>query len=323
MHFAWLNIAANLQLYLSINNRNPNIHSSAKPVIMDKEQVNLLIERHEKNGKYISVNGIKTFYLDAGSGPVVFCIHGVPTSSFLYRKVAGELSTRNRRVIAIDLPGLGLSDRPVDFEYIFSNLGDFCSDFLDQLGIKEIHLVIHDIGCPVGLYMAYRQPSRIQSITVLNAMLDVEHFKKPLPMRPFEAPVLGEAELAMFTPTTFQLMMKGAGVVDMDVISKEEIAVYTQLLKREDDGKAFLKIMRNFEQTSEFTEACYAAWQNPAYPVQLIWGDKDPFLTYEDKAKEFQEARPGVPAIRVESRHFLQEEKFREIADAVYNLSAG
>ena len=45
-------------------------------------------------------------------------------------------------------------------------------------------------------------------------MLDVEHFVKPLLMRPFEKPVLGEAELAMLTPLTFPLMMKGAGVVN-------------------------------------------------------------------------------------------------------------
>ncbi len=52
------------------------------------------------------VDGLKTFYLDAGIGPVVFCIHGVPTSSFLYRKVVQQLQLRGLRAIAIDLPGL-------------------------------------------------------------------------------------------------------------------------------------------------------------------------------------------------------------------------
>ncbi len=78
-------------------------------------------------------------------------------------------------------------------------------------------------------------------------------------MRPFEKPVLGEAALAMLTPFTFPLMMKTAGVVNDDVISKEEMDAYIHLLKREDGGKAFLKIMRHFEQTKEFTETCYRA----------------------------------------------------------------
>ncbi len=272
-------------------------------------EANAIISQHESNGNYVMVDGLKTFYLDAGIGPVVFCIHGVPTSSFLYRKVVQQLQLRGLRAIAIDLPGLGLSVRPESFDYTFSRFGRFCSLFLDELKIDGAHLLIHDIGTPVGLSMAAQESNRIKSITVLNSMLDVEHFIKPLLMRPFEKPVLGEAELAMLTPLTFPLMMKGAGVVNSDVITHEETAAYIHLLKREDDGKAFLKIMRSFEQTKEFTERCYSAWQNPAYPVQLVWGDKDPFLTYEEHGKPFEEARPGIPVTKVEAKHFLQEEQ--------------
>ncbi len=286
----------------------------------DSEKIEALIRQHESNGKYITVDGIKTFYLDTGNGPVVFCIHGVPTSSFLYRKVAFALQEKGLRTIAIDLPGLGLSDRPEDFNYIFSNFGRFCNSFLDELKIDEVHLLIHDIGAPVGLSMADQNSQRIKSITVLNAMLDLEHFVKPLPFRPFEKPVLGEAALAMLTPFTFPLMMKTAGVVNSDVISHEEMGAYMHLLKREDDGKAFLKIMRSFEETKEFTESCYRAWQNEAYPVQLVWGEKDPFLTWEEKGVEFENARPGVLVTKVESKHFLQEEAYETIAAKVEYL---
>ena len=283
-------------------------------------EANAIISQDESNGNYVMVDGLKTFYLDAGMGPVVFCIHGVPTSSFLYRKVVQQLQLRGLRAIAIDLPGLGLTDRPENFNYIFSNFGTFCNHFLDSLKIDEVHLLIHDIGTPVGLSMAGQNSSRIKSISVLNSMPDVEHFVKPLPMRPFEKPLLGEAELAMLTSTTFPLMMKGAGVVNMDVITQEEMAAYIHLLKKEDGGRAFLKIMRSFEQTKEFTEACYRAWKNPDYPVQLIWGDKDPFLTWKEKGREFEEARPGVPVTKVESKHFLQEEAYDTIAAKVKEL---
>jgi len=283
-------------------------------------ETDAIISQHESNGKYIIVNGIKTFYLDTGTGPIVFCIHGVPTSSFLYRKVVQQLQLQGLRAIAIDLPGLGLSDRPENFNYIFSEFGSFCNSFLDELKIDAVHLLIHDIGTPIGLSMAAQNSSRIKSITVLNSMLDVEHFVKPLPMRPFEKPVLGEAELAMLTPLTFPLMMKGAGVVNMDVVSHKEMAAYIHLLKRKDGGKAFLKIMRSFEQTKEFTQVCYSAWKNPAYSVQLIWGDKDPLLAYEEKGKEFEEARPGVPVTKVEAKHFLQEEQYETIAAKVKEL---
>lgn len=285
-----------------------------------KEKVDVIISQHERNGKYTTVEGVKTFYLDAGTGPVVFCIHGVPTSSFLYRKVALSLQERGVRTIAIDLPGLGLSDRPEDFNYIFSNFGTFCNRFLDSLEIDEVHLLIHDIGTPVGLSMCAQNSSRIKSITVLNSMLDVANFTKPLPMLPFETPVLGEAELAMLTPTTFPLMMKGAGVVNIDVITHEEMAAYIHLLKREDGGKAFLKIMRSFDKTKVFTQVCYSAWQDTAYPVQLIWSDNDPFLPFNESGKDFVDARPGVPVTMVEGKHFLQEEAYDAMATKVKEL---
>jgi pimeloyl-ACP methyl ester carboxylesterase len=287
---------------------------------MSKQAIESIVKEHERNGSYVDVDRINTFYLDIGSGPVVFCIHGVPTSSFLYRKVAFALQQRGLRAVAIDLPGLGLSDRPENFDYTFSSFARFCNHFLDALNIDEVHLIIHDIGTPVGLSIAVENGSRIKSITVLNSMLDVENFVKPLPMRPFEKPVLGEAELAMLTPATFPLMMKTAGVMNGDVISHDEMAAYIHLLKREDGGKAFLKIMRSFEQTKEFTKGCYAAFKNPAYPVQLIWGEKDPFLSYEQYGKQFEAARPGIPVTKVRSKHFLQEEQYDIIADKVKGL---
>lgn len=54
--------------------------------------------------------------------------------------------------------------------------------------------------------------------------------------------------------------------------------------------------------------------------MQLIWGDKDPFLSWEDKGSEFENARPGVPITKVESKHFLQEEDYETIAAKVKEL---
>ncbi len=78
--------------------------------------------------------------------------------------------------------------------------------------------------------------------------------------------------------------------------------------------------MRNFEQTTEFTQTCYQAFQNPEYPVQLIWGNEDPLLPYEESGKDFEKARPGIPVTKVEAKHFLQEEQYVIIASKVKEL---
>lgn len=43
-----------------------------------------------------------------GTGPTVVCLHGVPTSAYLYRKVLPELASRELEGVAMDFPGLGL-----------------------------------------------------------------------------------------------------------------------------------------------------------------------------------------------------------------------
>ncbi|GAB3166643.1 alpha/beta fold hydrolase [Telluribacter humicola] len=288
-----------------------------------EESVQKVIRAHEVAGKYTTVDNYKIFYRDEGTGEVVFCIHGVPTSSFLYRKVVGEIARRGMRAVAPDLPGLGLSARPEAFEYLFSNFARVCRQLLDQLGIASFHLVVHDIGAPIGMALAAQNPERVQSITVLNSMLDIQHFTKPLPMRPFEKPVLGEAELATLNYTTWNLMMKYSGVEDTDTIRDAELGAYMDLLKREDGGKAFLKIMRNFEQTEEFSRLCYSAIHGAPYPIQLIWGKNDRFLDYDTYAQEFLRAAPKVTAYQVESKHFLQEDYPEFIAEKVVEQARG
>lgn len=293
-----------------------------------EEKIADVLHEHEEHGKYIEIEGVRTFYiegvrtfyLDRGEGPVVFCVHGVPASSFIYRNVARHLDTLGFRTIAIDLPGLGLSDRPETFDYRFSCFTSFCGKLLDALSVEAFHLVVHDIGAPVGLALADNRSHAISSITVLNSMLDIANFTKPLPMRPFEKPVVGEMELASLTHVTWPIFMKAVGVESTNGIPKSELAAYMDLLKRADNGKAFLKIMRNFEQTEELSKTCYAAVKNRAYPVQLIWGENDPFLSWEKHGEPFLEARPDAQVHKVNSRHFVMEEYPEYIAQKIKEL---
>lgn len=278
-----------------------------------------IIEKHEASGRYIEVNGIKTFVLDRGSGEVVVCIHGVPTSSFLYRKIIRSLSETGNRGICIDLPGLGLSSRPEDFTYSFQGLSKFLEEALRVLNVDKFHLVVHDIGGPVGFALAAANKEKISSITILNTWIDVVNFEKPIVMRPFEQKILGEAELGMITHTTWPLMFSKIGVNYSQDIPSEEIKVYVDLLKREDGGKAFLKIMRNFTDTREFRETCYKAVQEVSYPVQAIWGKDDPALTYERYGKEIERVAGLKKISLLPSRHLLQEEVYEEIT-ALINL---
>lgn len=153
------------------------------------------IEAHRSKGRRFQAAGVESFVLDEGNGEPVVCLHGVPTSAFLYRKVVTELASRGLRGIAFDLPGLGLADRPEDFDYTWTGLGRWTVAAIDALGLDRYHLVVHDIGGPVGFELAAAQPSRVASLTVLNTIVEVDTFHRPWSMQPFAMRGIGPAYL--------------------------------------------------------------------------------------------------------------------------------
>jgi len=171
-----------------------------------------VIAEHRAAGRRFSAGGLESFVREEGGGDAVVCIHGVPASSFLYRKVLGELAARGLRGVAWDLPGLGFAERPPSFDYSWSGLGRFCLAAADALELKSFHLVVHDIGGPVGFEMAAAAPERIRSLTVLNTVIEVDTFKRPWSMEPFARRGIGEVYLRALIKPVFRVLMRLQGV---------------------------------------------------------------------------------------------------------------
>jgi pimeloyl-ACP methyl ester carboxylesterase len=75
------------------------------------------------------VDGLRLAYRELGDGPPVLLLHGWPTSSFLWREVMKPIARANR-VVALDLPGFGASDKPVGIRYGFDFFGHALDLFL-------------------------------------------------------------------------------------------------------------------------------------------------------------------------------------------------
>ena len=79
---------------------------------MVKPQVAEAIEQHRAAGREFEAGGVRSFVREQGEGEPVVLMHGIPVSSFLYRKVLPLLAERGLRGVAFDLPGLGLAEKP-------------------------------------------------------------------------------------------------------------------------------------------------------------------------------------------------------------------
>lgn len=89
--------------------------------------------------------GFRMHYVDEGKGPVMLCLHGEPTWSYLYREVIPILSKDNR-VIAPDYMGFGKSETPQDAEYTATRHIDNLEYLVQELNLVDITLVVHDWG---------------------------------------------------------------------------------------------------------------------------------------------------------------------------------
>jgi haloalkane dehalogenase len=281
-----------------------------------------VVEQHEAAGRRFDVDGVGSFVREAGDGDPVVCVHGVPSSCFLYRKVIAELAGRGLRGVAFDLPGLGLAARPPEYDYTWTGLGRFTLAALEALDLDRVHLVVHDIGGPVGFEVAAAAPDRVRSLTVLNTLVEVDGFKRPWSMEPFARRGVGEAYLATLAKPAFRQLFYLQGLENRSAMAKEEIDAYVDLLKRDDGGKAFLKIMRGFERTAEKQKRYISALRDVPYPVQVVWGSKDPALSLEKHGEAARRAAGLDDIHALPAKHFLQEDQAPAIADRVAALAA-
>ncbi len=139
--------------------------------------------QHKAQGRFVSVQNHQAFVYEKGNGDAVVCFHGVPSSSFLYRKIIDGLAQQHARGLSFDFVGMGLSDRPKDYNYTWTGLGNWSYELIQQLDLGKFHVVLHDIGGPVGCEVIAKMPEQILSVTILNTpLVNLPQFKKPFPM---------------------------------------------------------------------------------------------------------------------------------------------
>ena len=118
--------------------------------------------------RFIEAAGLRVRYLEEGSGPVVLLLHGASlgSSADVWSGNMADLAALGLRVIALDLPGFGMSDNPSDPSVGFR--ARFIPEFLDALAIDRAHVVGHSQSGQIAVRLAIAEPSRVRKIVVLG-----------------------------------------------------------------------------------------------------------------------------------------------------------
>jgi haloalkane dehalogenase len=284
-----------------------------------KPQVAEAIERHRSSGREFEAGGVRSFARVEGAGEPVVLMHGIPVSSFLYRKVLPLLAERGLRGVAFDLPGLGLAEKPGTFDYTWSGLGRWTGEAIDGLGIEHCHLVLHDIGGPIALEWALRNRDRVRSLTLLDTLIDVAHFRRVWTMDVAAPPVIGPLWVATIRPPVARWLFYMQGIGDRSATPAHEVDAHIALLHRDGGGSSFRKIVRGFEMTEEKERFYTEGLRDAGWPATILWGDRDPALG-EDRRRAIEDVL-GIEATVISAKHFLQEDQAPAVAAAIAGVA--
>jgi haloalkane dehalogenase len=284
-----------------------------------KPQVAEAIERHRNAGRDFEAGGVRSFVREQGDGEPVVLMHGVPVSSFLYRKVLPLLAERGLRGVAFDLPGLGLAEKPGAFDYTWTGLGRWTGEAVDRLGIDRCHLVLHDIGGPVGLEWALHNRDRVRTLTVLDTLIDVAHFRRVWTIGLAAPPLIGPVWVAATRPPIARWLFYMQGIGERSATPAHEVDAHLALLHRDGGGRSFRQIVRGFELTEEKERFYTTGLREAGWPATILWADRDPALG-EDRRRAFEDAL-GIEANVVPAKHFLQEDRAPVVADAIASIA--
>ncbi len=255
------------------------------------------IERWVSAAEYLEHDGHRIAYWSVGNGRPMLLVHGYPTSSWDWCRVWDALAA-NRRLVACDMLGFGLSDKPSSGYSIHRQTG-LQQALLDHLGIEGFDAVVHDYGVSVGQEMLARHRdgsgfAGLGRIAFLNGGLFPEQHRM-LPIQKLGVGPFGFLVGLLMSRARFGAAISAVFGAETQP-SEQELDDHWRLISHNGGHRLMHGLLHYIADRREHRERWVGALQQSRVPIKLICGGADP-VSGRHMFDYFRELVPGAEAV--------------------------
>ncbi|ACO46513.1 haloalkane dehalogenase [Deinococcus deserti] len=264
-------------------------------------------------------------FVDTGGGgrPIVF-LHGNPTSSYLWRNVIPEVEGLGR-CLAPDLVGMGESGKAPAGNYSIAEHARYLDAWFDTLGLRDVILVLHDWGGPLGFHWAARHPERVAGIVYMETIVQPVTWDDwdPGGVRIFQALRSRAGEELILQKNVFIERILPSSVIRP--LGEQEMEAYRRpFLSAGEERRPMLTFPRQLPIDGEPPEVIDLVERYGQFlkttPIPKLFINAEPGSILTGRQREFCRSWPNQQEVTVAGRHFIQEDSPREIGQAVANF---
>jgi pimeloyl-ACP methyl ester carboxylesterase len=236
-----------------------------------------------------------------GSGPAMTLLHGFPSSSHDWAKLAPELA-RSHALLLPDFLGFGASEKPVDHNYSLHEQSDLVEALWEREGISSTVLVVHDYAVSVAQELLARRGEgalevELQGVHLLNGALypELAHLE-PAQVALLD-PELGAQFSANITEELFVMGMRATFAPDFDA-GPDSAEIWSSMAR--ENGQAISHLLiRYVSDRAVHHERWVGALQSTDVPLAFVWGMLDP-VSGAHMAQRIRERLPDAPFLALE-----------------------
>lgn len=227
-----------------------------------------------------------------GSGPPLYLVHGLMTSSYSWRYVFAEFGKRYT-CYAVDLPANGGSDAPQCAPYSASNLGTFLAEVQEALGIRGCPVVANSMGGYLAMRWAMRDASAMSALVNLHS--PGVPLKRLWALRAaLAAPGIAQLLSRYIRRDPMRWVHKNVHYYDETLKSLEEARHYAQPLRGANGAAGLIKYLGETMSPLAMEDFLLALPQHAPFPVPLLllYARKDPMVP----ARVGEQLRAAIPS---------------------------